>query len=79
MKTLRNFCTAATLIFMLSLPAMAGDIPTWVVAPSPPPPPPSVVATNLNEITTDDSQNATDSEPLLTAITLSVLRLLSVF
>ena len=74
MKTLRSFCAAATLILMLSLPAMAGDMTTWVVAPPPPPPPASARAT---EVTTDGS--GTESETLFSEITLSILQLLSVF
>jgi len=79
MKTLRNFCAAATLILMLSLPTMAGDITTWGVAPPPPPPPASATATVPGDIPTWETQSSSESEPLLTEITLSILQLLSVF
>jgi hypothetical protein len=79
MKPLRAFCAAATLILMLSLPAMAGDIPIWGVAPPPPPPPPSATATELGDIPIWGTQSSLESEPLFTEVTLSVLQLLSVF
>jgi hypothetical protein len=80
MKTLRNFCAAATLIVMLSLPAMAGDMTTWgVTSPPPPPPPTSTTAMVPGDITTWGTQSSFESEPLLTEITLSVLQLLPVF
>lgn len=78
MKTLRSFCAAATLILMLCLPAMAGDITTWGVAP-PPPPPASATATDPGDIPTWGTQTASESEPLLTEITVSILQLLTVF
>ncbi len=76
MKTLRSFCAATTLILMLSLTTMAGDMTTWVVAP-PPPPPASATGTDPGDITT--WEHSLESEPLLTEITLSVMQLLSVF
>ncbi len=79
MKTLRSFCAAATLILMLSLPAMAGDIPIWGIAPPPPPPPASATATKPGDVLTWGTQSSLESEPLLTEITLSVLQLLLVF
>lgn len=78
MKTLRSFCAAATLLLMLSLPAMAGDMTTWGVA-SPPPPPASATATAPGDITIWGAQSSHESEPLLTEITLSILQLLPVF
>jgi hypothetical protein len=79
MKTLRTLCAAVALILMLSLPTMAGDIPTWVVSPPPPPPPASATATDPGEITTWGPQSPLESEALVTELTLSVLQLLSVF
>lgn len=80
MKTLRSFCAAATLILMLSLPAMAGDMTTWVVSPPPPPPPrpASATATEPGDIPSWGTQSSLESGPLLSEITLSILRLLSV-
>ena len=78
MKTLRSFCAAATLILILSLPTMAGDITVWGVVP-PPPPPASVTATEPGDITTGGTQSSLESETLVTEITLSILQLLSVF
>lgn len=78
MKTLRTLCAAAALSFILSVPAMAGDIPTWVVSPTPPPPPPSAMTTDLNAANADDRENVAESEPLF-EITFSVLQLLLVF
>ena len=79
MKTLRTLCAAAALSLILSVPAMAGDIPTWVVSPTPPPPPQSAMATDLSVANTDDRENVAEAEPLLSEITLSVLQLLLVF
>ncbi len=76
MKTLRSLCAAVTLILMLSLPALAGDMTTWIVSPPPPPPPP---ATKPGDITTWQTQSSLESESLLNEITLSVWQLLSVF
>ena len=77
MKTLRTLCATAALSLILSVPAMAGDIPTWVVSPTPPPPPPSAMATDLNSANNDDRVNV--AEPLLSELTFSVLQLLLVF
>jgi hypothetical protein len=80
MKTLRTLCAAVALILVLSLPTMAGDIPTWVVSPPPPPPPPaSATATEPGDIPTWETQSSLQSEALVTEITLSILQLLSVF
>lgn len=76
MKTLRALCAAATLIVMLSLPALAGDMTTWVVSP---PPPVSATATEPGDIPTTGTQSSLESEPLLTELTLSVLQLLAAF
>ena len=77
MKTLRSFCAAASLILMLSLPTMAGDIPIWGIAP--PPPPASATATEPGDIPAGGTQSSFESEALVTEITLSFLQLLSVF
>ena len=79
MKTLRSLCVAATLILMLSLPAMAGDMTTWGVAPPPPPPPASATATAPGDIPTWGTQSSLESESVVTEIALSVLQLLSAF
>jgi len=76
MKHLRKLCAAMTLIFVLSLYALAGEIHTNVVSP---PPPASATTTEPGDITTDGTESATQSETLLTEITLSLLQLLSVF
>lgn len=79
MKTLRRYCAAATLTLMLSLPTVAGDIPTWVVSPPPPPPPPaSAMITEPGEISTNSTESASFCESLITDVTLSLFQLLSV-
>ena len=82
MKHLQKLCAAVTLLVVLSFSARAGEITTWGVAP-PPPPPVSATATEPGHITTDATDNGTESaigsETLLTELTLSLLRLLSVF
>lgn len=79
MTHLRKLSAAVTLIFVLSLYALAGEIHTDVVSPPPPPPPASATTTEPGDITTDATESATQSETLLTEITLSLLQLLSVF
>ena len=81
MKTLRTLCAVVALILMLSLPAMAGDIPIWGIAPPPPPPPASATATEPGDIPTWETQGSVESatQGSLTEITLSILQLLSVF
>jgi hypothetical protein len=53
------------------------------VAPPPPPPPVSATATEPGHITTDATDNGTESaigsESLLTELTVNLLQLLSVF
>jgi hypothetical protein len=80
MKTIRNLCAATTLLIVLSISALAGEISTNVVSP-PPPPPASATATEPEpgEITTMGTQNDIESETLLTEITLSLLQLFAVF
>ena len=82
MKHLQKLGAAVTLLLVLSFSARAGEITTWGVAP-PPPPPVSATATEPGHITTDTTDNGTESaigsESLLTEFTLSLLQLLSVF
>jgi hypothetical protein len=79
MNKLRKLSAAITLLFVLSLSTRAGEITTWVVAPTPPPPSPSMTATAAGEMTTWGAQQTPDSEPLLAEITLSIFQLLTVF
>ena len=81
MKHLQKLCAAVTLLVVLSFSARAGEITTWGVAPPPPPPPVSATATEPGHITTDATDNGTESanESFLTEFTLSLLQLLSVF
>jgi hypothetical protein len=74
MKTLRKLCAATTLLFVLSLSALAGTIHTDAVPP-PPPPPASAMTVEPNETTVP----VTETESLISKITLSLLQLLSVF
>lgn len=75
MKKLKQLCAATTLLSVLSLSALAGNIHTNVVAP-PPPPPASATATEPNDVTPDGIQSPTESETLITEFTLSLLQLL---
>ena len=77
MKRIRELCAAATLIFVLSLSALAGEIHTNAVPP-PPTPPASATATQPDDATTDVTKSANEYETLITEITLSFLKLLSV-
>ncbi len=77
MKKLQQLCAATTLLLVLSLPALGGNIHTDAVPP-PPPPPASATATEPGEITTGGAESTIESETLLTEITLSLL-LFSVF
>jgi len=79
MKNLCKLCATVSLLFVFSLSARAGDITIWGVAPPPPPPPPVSMTSDPGEITTWGAQNTVESEPLLTELTLSLVRLLSVF
>ncbi len=76
MKTLRNLGAITTLIMVLSITTIAGEITTWVV--SPPLPPVSATVTDVNDLSTTGKQNAIESETLLTEITLRLLQFLSV-
>lgn len=78
MKTLRNLGAVTTLIMVLSITTMAGEITTWVVSPTPPPPPALATVTDANNIPSTGTQNAIDSETLLTEITMRLLQFLSV-
>jgi len=76
MRKLKQLCTATSLLFVLSLSALAGDIHTDF---APPPPPASTLATLPGDQTNDGTQDPVESESLITEITLSLLRLLPVF
>jgi len=77
MKKLKQLCAATTLLFVLSLPALAGEIHTNVVAP-PPPPPASATASEPGDVTTNATESSIESETLITELTLSLLQLLLV-
>jgi hypothetical protein len=79
MTTFRKLCAATTLLFALSLPALAGTIHTDFVPPPPPPPPSSAMAVEPNEKTVPVTETTSETDSLITEITLSVLQLLSVF
>ena len=79
MTTLRKLCAATTLLFALSLPALAGTIHTDFVPPPPPPPPASAMAVEPNETTVPVTETTSETESLITEITLSLFQLLSVF
>ena len=76
MKKLQQLCAAITLLFVLSLSALAGNIHTNVV--DPPPPPPASVATTESGLTTETTTDSNEANALFTEITLSLLQLLSV-
>jgi hypothetical protein len=78
MTTLRKLGAVTTLLFVLSLTALAGTIHTDAVPP-PPPPPASAMAVEPNEITVPVTETASETESLISEITLSLLQLLSVF
>jgi hypothetical protein len=77
MKKLQQLCAATTLLFVLSLSALAGNIHTNVVDP-PPPPPESVTTTESGLSSTDTAMDSNEANTLYTEITLSLLQLLSV-
>lgn len=78
MNYLRQLCAAVALLFVLSLPARAGEITIWGIAPPTPPPPvpASASVTTPGEMTTWGAY--AESETLATEITVSILQLLSV-
>lgn len=82
MKKLQQLCAVSTLLFVLSVSALAGNIHTNAVDPPPPPPPNSATMTESGHIgtdtTTDPTPNTIDSNTLVTEITLSLLQLLAV-
>jgi hypothetical protein len=78
MKKFQRLCAATTLLFVLSLSALAGTIHTNAVE-QPSPPPASATATEPGADTTDGTQNPVDSETVIAEITLSLLQLLTVF
>lgn len=81
MKKLHELCAATMLLILLSVSALAGEISTGVISP-PPPPPASATVTAPGEIgtgaTTVPAESQIESETLLSQLTLSLLRLLSV-
>ena len=77
MKKLQQLCAATTLLFVLSLSALAGNIHTNVVDP-PPPPPESATTTEPGLRSKDTATDSNEANTLFTEITLSVLQLLSV-
>jgi hypothetical protein len=78
MKRIQQLCCAITLLVVLSLSTLAGEIHTNVVQPPPPPPPASATAIEAEEATTDGTQSACEYETLISEIALSVLHLFSV-
>jgi hypothetical protein len=76
MKNLQQLCAATTLLFVLSLSALAGNIHTNVVDP-PPPPPESATTTEPGLSSTDTTTDSNESNTWITEITLSLLQLLS--
>ena len=62
MKKLQQLCAATTLLFVLSLSALAGNIHTNVVPP-PPPPPASATATEPGDISTRDYKVRLNRKP----------------
>jgi hypothetical protein len=78
MRNFQKLCAAVTLIFVLSLPALAGEITTMAVPP-PPPPSASAIVTEPNDIGSDEIQSPSESDRLITEVTLTILQLLSVF
>lgn len=79
MATLRRLSAATMLLIALSLPALAGTIHTDFVPPPPPPPPASAMAVEPNETTVPVTETTSETESLITEITLSLFQLLSVF
>lgn len=75
MKRIQELCAATTLLFLLSLSTLAGEIHTNVV---PPPPSASVTVPEADEATTDGAQSTDDYETLITEVALNVLQLFSV-
>lgn len=72
MKTLRHLCAALALTFVLALPAFAGQMDAGITAP-PPPPQGNMSTTVAGNMTTGDTDTATD-------VALSLLQsLLSLF
>lgn len=75
MKNFQRLCAAVTLIFVLFLPALAGEITTMAVPP--PPPSNSTVATEPD--VTNEIQSPWQADILISNATLTILQLLSVF
>ena len=80
MKNVQKLCAAVTLIFLLSLPTVAGEITTMAVPPPPSPPPSaSAIVSEPNDVRSDEIPGASESDSLITEATLTILQLLSVF
>ena len=77
MKKLRKLSTAATLVFVLSVSTLAGDISTGAPSPQHITPPDASTATNTGDISTGARE--LKSSPLIVEISLNLLQLLSVF
>jgi len=77
MKNLQKLCAAVTLISVLSLPVLAGEITTMAVPP--PQPPASAIATEPSDADSGEIQSPSESDSLITDLTLTILQLLSVF
>jgi len=75
MNNFQKLCAAVTLTFALFLPVMAGEITTMAVPP--PPPSNSTVATEPN--VSNEIQSPSESDILISNVTLTILQLLSVF
>lgn len=80
MKKLQQLTAATTLLFVLSLSTLAGEIHTDAIPPPPPPPPVSAMTTSEpGEISTGTTESGIESDTLITEIALNILQLLSVF
>ena len=77
MTTFRKKFAAITLVFVLSVSALAGTIHTDAVPP-PPPPPAASMAIQPNESTAPVAGTASATGSLITEITLSFVQLFSV-
>ena len=79
MRKLQQLTAATTLLFVLSLSALAGNIHTNAVSPPPPPPASATAKSEPDEILTGTTESGVESETLITEIALNILQLLSVF
>jgi hypothetical protein len=78
MKRLQQLFGATTLLVVLSVSTLAGEIHTNAVPP-PPPPPASATASEPSEMSTGATESTVEPDTLITEITFSILQLLSVF